>query len=235
MAVSALTPLLLVLFSLFLALGGRLLTLGGVLGKSPVCRRFAESQQDEEGIQHLPVCASESDGLDALDKFVHILETREHFSDAQDTLVFEAAVGLSDERRPVGAHQTQAENRNIQGAVSERHVGDVAGSNVWVGRHEIKRMDGSVRKGLCDLRLSAAEITHSVMCGEFANVFHHLVEGIDWPLEHLPTIAIVILVEERWILLERHEALGRRVCVELLIQVAEPASLEPFLRLSLEG
>mmetsp|Transcript_7775 Transcript_7775/g.13089 ORF Transcript_7775/g.13089 Transcript_7775/m.13089 type:complete len:238 (+) Transcript_7775:190-903(+) len=138
---------------------------------------------------------------------------------------FEDAVGFLDEIEVVGAHQGQAEDGNIKGSIPQRHVGNVASSDVLVDSNEIKGVDllsGTSR----DRSLSTPKVSNDERRWFLAEHLNKHIDGVRGPQRDLCFEAFVILKEEVRFLTKELVGLFTLLGVERLVEDAKVGGLE---------
>lgn len=72
---------------------------------------------------------------------------------------FERAPRLAQKINVIDAHEREAEDGDVEAAVFQRHVPDVARRDALVGGHEVERVHCVVHRG-GELRFPAAKVAH---------------------------------------------------------------------------
>lgn len=100
--------------------------------------------------------------------------------------------GFTEKIDIVTAHERKTKHCDINASVFEGYVGNITGSNVGIGRHEIKAMDlvwDTLRKPC----LPATKVSDDSTFVVLPNASDHDVQRVHGPLFHLSGIAMVVL------------------------------------------
>ncbi len=106
---------------------------------------------------------------------LHAAEARFDLGDPELAAPAQEAVSLFDEVDPVGAHEGEAEDGDVDGGVGEREVGDVGGGDERVRGVQVEAEEVEVKlrrvrgEGLGEFGVAAAEVgdgAEAVCAGE---------------------------------------------------------------------
>ena len=106
---------------------------------------FLEDHQVEEVFEFGDFeCLEASLGPHVLHELVDVLEAAQHLSDEELTSGFQHSVGLNKEIREVRAHETQAEDADVNGFLLEGHVCNVCLDDVIGAFTDVEAMDAGL-------------------------------------------------------------------------------------------